>query len=78
MIPPNQFNKAVKGTGIGIEMDKSRDLLRIPERGDDQHFKIIGNIGSGGDIVRNPLDRRCSYWGPSEEFVRRVQTHTLQ
>jgi transposase len=25
---------------------------------------------SRGDIVLNPLDRRCPYWGPSEELVQ--------
>lgn len=30
-----------------------------------------------GDIVLNPLDRRCPYWGPSEELVRRSEARTL-
>ena len=114
LVTPKQFNKAVKGTGIGIKVDKSRDLLRVPERAEDQHFEIIGDTGSGkttiimqmlrqiqarrhsaiiydpacefverfysearGDIVLNPLDRRCPYWGPSEELVRRAEARTI-
>src|SRR5215469_14701210 len=30
-----------------------------------------------GDVVLNPLDRRCPYWGPSEELVRRVESRTI-
>jgi type IV secretory pathway TraG/TraD family ATPase VirD4 len=29
------------------------------------------------DIVLNPLDRRCPYWGPSEELVRRAEARTV-
>jgi type IV secretory pathway TraG/TraD family ATPase VirD4 len=114
LVTPKQFNKAVNGTGIGIKVDMSRDLLRVPERAEDQHFEIIGDTGSGkttiivqmlrqiqarrhsaiiydpacefierfysearGDIVLNPLDRRCPYWGPSEELVRRAEARTI-
>jgi hypothetical protein len=114
LVSPRQFNKAVHGTGIGIKVDQSRDLLRVPERAEDQHFEIIGDTGSGkttiimqmlrqiqarrhsaiiydpacefierfysearGDIVLNPLDRRCPYWGPSEELVRRAEARTI-
>ena len=114
LVTPKQFNKAIQGTGIGIKVDQCRDLLRVPERGEDQHFEIIGDTGSGkttiimqmlrqiqarkhsaiiydpacefierfysearGDIVLNPLDRRCPYWGPSEELVRRAEARTI-
>jgi hypothetical protein len=114
LVSPKQFNKSVRGTGIGIKVDQSRDLLRVPERAEDQHFEIIGDTGSGkttiiiqmlrqiqtrkhsaiiydpacefierfysesrGDVVLNPLDRRCPYWGPSEELVRRAEARTI-
>jgi Type IV secretion-system coupling protein DNA-binding domain len=114
LVTPKQFNRAVQGTGIGIKVDKSRRLLRVPERAEDQHFEIIGDTGSGkttiiiqmlrqiqarghsaiihdpacefierfysesrGDIVLNPLDRRCPYWGPSEELIRRAEARTI-
>lgn len=114
LVTPKQFNNAIKGTGIGIKVDQSRHLLRVPERAEDQHFEIIGDTGSGkttiimqmlrqiqtrghsaviydpacefierfysesrGDIVLNPLDRRCPYWGPSEELVRRAEARTI-
>jgi len=30
-----------------------------------------------GDIVLNPLDARCPYWGPSEELRRRAEAKTI-
>jgi type IV secretory pathway TraG/TraD family ATPase VirD4 len=114
LVTPKQFNKAIKGAGIGIKVDQCKDLLRIPERGEDQHIEIIGDTGSGkttiivqmlrqvqtrghsaiiydpacefierfysesrGDIILNPLDRRCPYWGPSEELIRRAEARTI-
>jgi type IV secretory pathway TraG/TraD family ATPase VirD4 len=114
LVTPKQFNNAVQGEGIGIKVDQCRELLRISQRAEDQHFEIIGDTGSGkttiimqllrqiqarghsaivydpacefierfyneirGDIVLNPLDRRCPYWGPSEELIRRAEARTI-
>jgi type IV secretory pathway TraG/TraD family ATPase VirD4 len=30
-----------------------------------------------GDVILNPLDTRCPYWGPSEELRRRSEAKTL-
>jgi hypothetical protein len=30
-----------------------------------------------GDIVLNPLDDRCPYWGPSEELRRRAEAKAI-
>jgi type IV secretory pathway TraG/TraD family ATPase VirD4 len=113
-VTPEQFNKAIQGTGIGLKVNHCREMLRVPLRAEDQHFEIIGDTGSGkttiimqmlrqiqsrghsailydpacefierfydahrGDIVLNPLDRRCPYWGPSEELVRRAEARTV-
>jgi Type IV secretion-system coupling protein DNA-binding domain len=51
LVTPKQFNKAIKGGGIGIKVDRSRDLLRVPERAEDQHFEIIGDTGSGKTTI---------------------------
>jgi type IV secretory pathway TraG/TraD family ATPase VirD4 len=114
LVSPKEFNKAVAGSGIGIQVDQCREMIRVPLRAEDQHFEIIGDTGSGkttivmqmlrqiqarkhsaivydpacefierfydefrGDIVLNPLDRRCPYWGPSEELVRRAEARTV-
>jgi type IV secretory pathway TraG/TraD family ATPase VirD4 len=114
MVTPKEFNKAVRGTGIGIKTDDCKELLRIPQPAEDQHIEIIGDTGTGkttiimqllrqiqtrghsaivydpacefiqrfydenrGDIVLNPLDKRCPYWGPSEELVRWAEAKTI-
>jgi type IV secretory pathway TraG/TraD family ATPase VirD4 len=114
LVTPKQFNRAVQGSGIGLKVDHCREMLRVPQRAEDQHFEIIGDTGSGkttiimqmlrqiqarghsailydpacefierfydadrGDIVLNPLDRRCPYWGPSEELIRRAEARTI-
>ena len=51
LVTPKQFNKAIQGTGIGIKVDQCRDLLRVPERAEDQHFEIIGDTGSGKTTI---------------------------
>ena len=30
-----------------------------------------------GDIVLNPLDARCPYWGPSEELRRKAEAKAI-
>lgn len=114
MCEPNDFNKVVKGDGIGIETADRRTILRIPRANEAQHLEIIGDTGSGkttlimrllqqiqerresaivydpacefvqrfydvhrGDIILNPLDKRCPYWGPSEELRRKAEAKAI-
>jgi hypothetical protein len=114
MLTPRQFNRVVKGYGIGFKIDGMRKMLRIPTRAEAQHMQIIGDTGAGksslltqalrqvrsrgdsaivydpareyvkrfydpdrGDIILNPLDRRCPYWGPAEELRSRSEAKAL-
>ena len=114
MLTPRQFNRTVKGGGIGFKIDGMRKMLRIPVRAEAQHMQIIGDTGAGksalmfqllrqvggrgdsaivydpareyvkrfydptrGDIILNPLDRRCPYWGPAEELRSRSEAKAL-
>jgi type IV secretory pathway TraG/TraD family ATPase VirD4 len=114
MLTPKQFNKTVKGDGIGLKTDGMRAMLRIPARAEAQHIQIIGDSGSGksalmfqllrqvrsrgdsaivydparefvkrfyaperGDVILNPLDKRCPYWGPAEELRSRSEAKAL-
>jgi hypothetical protein len=114
MLTPRQFNRSVKGDGIGFKIDGMHKMLRIPARAEAQHLQIIGDTGAGksalmfqllrqvrgrgdsamvydpaceflkrfydparGDIVLNPLDRRCPYWGPAEELRSRSEAKAL-
>lgn len=114
MLTPQQFNRAVKGDGIGFKTDGMRRMLCIPARAEAQHIQIIGDTGAGksalmfqvlrqvrsrgdsaiiydpsrefvrrfydpqrGDVILNPLDRRCPYWGPAEELRSRSEAKAL-
>ncbi len=114
MLTPRQFNRIVKGDGIGFKIDGMRKMLRIPARAEAQHMQIIGDTGAGksalmfqllrqvrsrgdsaivydpareyvkrfydpdrGDVILNPLDRRCPYWGPAEELRSRSEAKAL-
>jgi len=114
MLTPRQFNKTVKGDGIGFKTDEMKEMIRIPERAEAQHMQIIGDTGAGksalmfqvvrqvrsrgdaaiiydparefvkrfynperGDVILNPLDKRCPYWGPAEELRSRSEAKAL-
>ncbi|HVJ09452.1 MAG TPA: type IV secretion system DNA-binding domain-containing protein [Acidisarcina sp.] len=114
MLTPQQFNRVVKGDGIGFKIDGMRKMLRIPARAEAQHMQVIGDTGAGksallaqalrqvrsrgdsaivydpareyvkrfydpdrGDMILNPLDRRCPYWGPAEELRTRSEAKAL-
>jgi len=114
LLTPQQFNRAVKGKGIGFKTDGMKAMLRIPMRAESQHIQIIGDTGAGksalmfqvlrqvrsrgdsaivydparefakrfydperGDVILNPLDKRCPYWGPAEELRSRSEAKAL-
>ena len=114
MLTPRQFNRMVKGDGIGFKSNGMKAMLRIPTRAEAQHMQIIGDTGAGksalmfqvlrqirsredsaivydparefvkrfydpgrGDVILNPLDGRCPYWGPAEELRSRSEAKAL-
>jgi len=114
MLTPKQFNRVVKGDGIGFKTDGMGRMLCIPARAEAQHIQIIGDTGAGksalmfqvlrqvrsrgdsaiiydpsrefvrrfydpqrGDVILNPLDKRCPYWGPAEELRSRSEAKAL-
>lgn len=114
MLTPGQFNKTVKGDGIGFKTDGMKAMLRIPARAEAQHIQVIGDTGAGkssllfqvlrqvrsrgdsaivydparefvkrfynperSDVILNPLDKRCPYWGPAEELRSRSEAKAL-
>jgi len=114
MLTPQQFNKAVKGDGVGFKTTDMKPMLRIPVRAEAQHMQIIGDTGAGksalmfqvlrqvqsrgdaaivydparefvkrfyspsrGDVILNPLDKRCPYWGPADELRSRSEAKAL-
>jgi type IV secretory pathway TraG/TraD family ATPase VirD4 len=114
MLLPRQFNRTVKGDGIGFRIDGLKEMLRIPARAEAQHMQIIGDTGAGksalifqvlrqvrsrgdsaivydparefvkrfydpsrGDVILNPLDKRCPYWSPADELRSRSEAKAL-
>lgn len=71
-------------TGAGKTRLIMQILLQIKERG---HSAIVYDPAcefvqrfydsSRGDIILNPLDARCPYWGPSEELRRRAEAKAI-
>jgi type IV secretory pathway TraG/TraD family ATPase VirD4 len=71
-------------TGAGKTRLVMQLLLQIKERG---HSAIVYDPAcefvqrfydsARGDIILNPLDARCPYWGPSEELRRRAETKAI-
>jgi len=105
MLTPKEFNRVLKGDGIGFKISKMKKMVCVPAHSEAQHFQIFGDTGAGktqlisqilrqirgredtaivydpareyiqrfydakrGDIVLNPLDARCPYWGPADEL----------
>jgi hypothetical protein len=71
-------------TGAGKTRLIMQLLLQIKERG---HSAIVYDPAcefvqrfydsKNGDIILNPLDDRCPYWGPSEELRRRAEAKAI-
>jgi len=114
MLTPQQFNKTVRGDGVGFKTNDMKPMLRIPIKAEAQHMQIIGDTGAGksalmfqvlrqvqslgdaaivydparefvkrfydpsrGDVILNPLDKRCPYWGPADELRSRSEAKAL-
>ncbi|MGB0065727.1 MAG: type IV secretion system DNA-binding domain-containing protein [Terracidiphilus sp.] len=71
-------------TGAGKTRLIMQLLLQIQER---NHSAIVYDPacefvqrfydGKRGDIILNPLDARCPYWGPAEELRRRAEAKAI-
>jgi type IV secretory pathway TraG/TraD family ATPase VirD4 len=78
MLTPQQFNKLVKGDGIGFKTNGMKAMLRIPARAEAQHMQFIGDTGAGKSAlmfqvlrqVRGRVDSAIVY-DPAREFVKR-------
>jgi len=71
-------------TGAGKTRLIMQLLLQIRERGHsaivyDPACEFVQRFYDAvrGDIILNPLDARCPYWGPSEELRRRAETKAI-
>ncbi len=82
MLPPAQFNRALKADGLGIETTEkakfpnTKTLLRIPKSAEAKHIQIMGDTGTGKSTILKQLLQQIANRGevaivydPAGEFT---------
>jgi len=79
-----QHMQIIGDTGAGKTAIMLQILRQIKTRGDsaivyDPAREFIQRFydPKNGDVILNPLDKRCPYWGPAEELRRRSEAKAL-
>ncbi|MGH9771074.1 MAG: type IV secretion system DNA-binding domain-containing protein, partial [Candidatus Acidiferrales bacterium] len=79
-----QHMQIIGDTGAGKTTIMLQILRQIRSRGDsaivyDPAREFVQRFydPDRGDVILNPLDKRCPYWGPSEELRRRSEAKAL-
>ena len=79
-----QHMQIIADTGGGKTVILLQILRQIKHRGDSaivydpaRDFVRRFYDPTRGDVILNPLDKRCPYWGPSEELRRRSEAKAL-
>ena len=77
-------HEIIGDTGAGKTQLIMQLLRQIKERGDsaivyDPACEFVKRFydPKRGDIILNPLDARCPYWGPAEELRRRAEAKAI-
>ncbi len=77
MVTPAQFNKTLKGEGLGIQTDDGT-VLRIPSRAEAKHIQVMGDTGSGKSTLLMQIlqqieqrDETAIVYDPAGEFTER-------
>ena len=79
-----QHVQIIGDTGAGKTTIMLQILRQIKHRGDsaivyDPAREFVQRFYDprNGDVILNPLDKRCPYWGPAEELRRRSEAKAL-
>jgi hypothetical protein len=79
-----QHVQIIGDTGAGKTTIMLQILRQIKHRGDsaivyDPAREFVRRFydPKNGDVILNPLDKRCPYWGPAEELRRRSEAKAL-
>ncbi|AXC15987.1 IncF plasmid conjugative transfer protein TraD (plasmid) [Acidisarcina polymorpha] len=78
MHTPKEFNRAVKGQGLGLVTTRKGVIIRLPRRAEAKHIQIMGDTGVGKSTLLMKMleqieDRGESaiVYDPAGEFVQR-------
>jgi len=78
LVTPQQFNKTLKGDGLGIQTDRKGTVLRIPLRSEAKHIQIMGDTGTGKSTLLMQILQQIEQRGetaivydPAGEFTER-------
>lgn len=78
MHTPEEFNKALKGDGLGIRTNEKGTIVRLPGRAEAKHIEVMGDTGVGKTTLLIQLlsqieDRNESaiVYDPAGEFTQR-------
>jgi len=77
-LTPKEFNRKVRGDGIGIKTDGLTEMLCIPAKAEAQHVQIIADTGAGKTTLIMQMLRQIRGRGdfaivydPALEYTRR-------
>ncbi|MDE3104857.1 MAG: type IV secretion system DNA-binding domain-containing protein [Acidobacteriota bacterium] len=80
----SQHFQIMGDTGVGKTQLIMQILRQIRERGDsaviyDPACEYLQRFydGERGDVVLNPLDERCPYWGPAQEMASNAEADAI-
>jgi type IV secretory pathway TraG/TraD family ATPase VirD4 len=78
MLSPPDFNKALKGDGMGIRTNEKGTIVRLPARAEAKHIEVMGDTGVGKTTLLIQMlsqieDRKESaiVYDPAGEFIQR-------
>jgi type IV secretory pathway TraG/TraD family ATPase VirD4 len=78
MLPPAEFNRALKGDGMGIRTNEKGTIVRLPARAEAKHIEVMGDTGVGKTTLLIQMlsqiedrDESAIVYDPAGEFIQR-------
>ncbi len=78
LVSPTEFNKTLKGDGLGIQTDRKGTILKLPLRAEAKHIQIMGDTGTGKSTLLMQMLQQIEHRGesaivydPAGEFTER-------
>jgi type IV secretory pathway TraG/TraD family ATPase VirD4 len=78
MLPPAEFNRALKGDGMVIRTNEKGTIIRLPVRSEAKHIEVMGDTGVGKTTLLIQMlsqiedrDESAIVYDPAGEFIQR-------